>query len=198
MTKHLRIAVADDELDMREYLQRFLPRLGHEVVAAVENGRQLVEACHELGPDLVITDIKMPEVDGIEAAASIFRDRPTPVILVSAFHDPELIERAEQDHVMAYLVKPIKLADLETAIAITMRRYEQFQSLRREATDLRQALEDRKIIERAKGVLMKKLKLDEHDAFRRLQKISNERNLKLVDVANTLLLSEQILGERPG
>lgn len=198
MTKHLRIAVADDELDMREYLQRFLPRLGHEVVAAVENGRQLVEACHELGPDLVITDIKMPELDGIEAAASIFRDRPTPVILVSAFHDPELIERAEQDHVMAYLVKPIKLADLETAIAITMRRYEQFQSLRREATDLRQALEDRKIIERAKGVLMKKLKLDEHDAFRRLQKISNERNLKLVDVANTLLLSEQILGERPG
>lgn len=198
MTKHLRIAVADDELDMREYLQRFLPRLGHEVVAAVENGRQLVEACHELAPDLVITDIKMPELDGIEAAASIFRDRPTPVILVSAFHDPELIERAEQDHVMAYLVKPIKLADLETAIAISMRRYEQFQSLRREATDLRQALEDRKIIERAKGVLMKKLKLDEHDAFRRLQKISNERNLKLVDVANTLLLSEQILGERPG
>jgi two-component system, response regulator PdtaR len=146
----------------------------------------------------VITDIKMPELDGIEAAASIFRHRPTPVILVSAFHDPELIARAEQDHVMAYLVKPVKLADLETAIAISMRRYEQFQSLRREATDLRQALEDRKVIERAKGVLMKKLKLDEHDAFRRLQKISNERNLKLVDVANTLLLSEQILDDRGG
>lgn len=196
MTKPLRIAVADDELDMREYLQRFLPRLGHEVVAAVENGRRLVEACHDLAPDLVITDIKMPELDGIEAATSIFRHRPTPVILVSAFHDPDLIARAEQDHVMAYLVKPVKLADLETAIAISMRRYEQFQSLRREAIDLRQALEDRKLIERAKGVLMKKLKLDEHDAFRRLQKISNERNLKLVDVANTLLLSEQILEDR--
>jgi response regulator NasT len=196
MTKPLRIAVADDELDMREYLQRFLPRLGHEVVAAVDNGRRLVEVCHDLAPDLVITDIKMPELDGIEAATSIFRHRPTPVILVSAFHDPELIARAEQDHVMAYLVKPVKLADLETAIAISMRRYEQFQSLRREAIDLRQALEDRKIIERAKGLLMKKLKLDEHDAFRRLQKISNERNLKLVDVANTLLLSEQILEER--
>jgi response regulator NasT len=196
MTKPLRIAVADDELDMREYLQRFLPRLGHEVVAAVDNGRRLVEACHDLAPDLVITDIKMPELDGIEAATSIFRHRPTPVILVSAFHDHELIARAEQDHVMAYLVKPVKLADLETAIAISMRRYEQFQSLRREAIDLRQALEDRKIIERAKGLLMKKLKLDEHDAFRRLQKISNERNLKLVDVANTLLLSEQILEER--
>jgi response regulator NasT len=97
---------------------------------------------------------------------------------------------------MAYLVKPVKLADLETAIAISMRRFEQFQSLRREATDLRQALEDRKIIERAKGLLMRKLKLDEHDAFRRLQKISNERNLKLVDVANSLLLSEQILDDR--
>lgn len=196
MTKHLRIAVADDELDMREYLQRFLPRLGHEVIAAVENGQRLVESCHELAPDLVITDIKMPELDGIEAAASIFRHRPTPVILVSAFHDPDLIARAEQDHVMAYLVKPVKLADLETAIAISMRRFEQFQSLRREATDLRQALEDRKIIERAKGLLMRKLKLDEHDAFRRLQKISNERNLKLVDVANSLLLSEQILDDR--
>ncbi len=196
MTKPLRIAVADDELDMRDYFQRFLPRLGHEVVAVAENGRQLVECCVAHHPDLVITDIKMADMDGIEAASVIFHTRATPVILVSAFHDPDLIARAEQDHVLAYLIKPIKLADLETAIAITMRRFEQFQSLRKEATDLRQALEDRKVIERAKGILMKKSGLDEHEAFRRLQKISSERNMKLVEIAQTILLSEEVLQGR--
>ena len=89
-------------------------------------------------------------------------------------------------------MKPIKLADLETAIAITMRRFEQFESLRREATDLRQALEDHKLIERAKGILMKKTGLDENEAFRRLQKISSERNMKLVEIAQTILLSEEV------
>ncbi|MFO0819843.1 MAG: response regulator [Pirellulales bacterium] len=193
MTKSLRIAVADDELDMRDYFQRILPRLGHQVVAVAENGLQLVENCAAQLPDIVITDIKMPDMDGIEAASAIFQARATPVILVSAFHDPELITRAEQDHVLAYLVKPIKLADLETAIALTMRRFEQFESLRREATDLRQALEDRKVIERAKGILMKKAALDESEAFRRLQKISSEKNMKLVEIAQTILLSEEVL-----
>ena len=193
MPKSLKISVADDELDMRDYFQRILPRLGHEVISVAENGRQLVEQAMELHPDLIITDIKMPEMDGIEAATRVFQARATPVILVSAFHDPQLIARAEQDHVLAYLVKPIKLADLETAIAITMRRFEQFESLRQEATDLRQALEDRKIIERAKGILMKKANVDEGEAFRRLRRMSNERNVKLVEVAQSILLSEELL-----
>ena len=161
MSRSLRIAVADDEPDMREYFQKILPRLGHEVVAVAENGRELVEQCRAAQPDLVITDIKMPDMDGIDAAAQIYRERPVPVILVSAYHDAEFIRRAEADHIMAYLVKPIKQADLEPAIALAMRRFEQFQALRREAADLRQALEDRKVIERAKGLLMKKAGLDE-------------------------------------
>lgn len=196
MFKSLKISVADDEFDMRDYFQRILPRLGHEVVSVAENGRELVDQSLQLHPDLIITDIKMPEMDGIEAATRIFQARATPVILVSAFHDPELISRAEQDHVLAYLVKPIKLADLETAIAITMRRFEQFEALRQETTDLRQALEDRKIIERAKGVLMKKTGLDEGEAFRRLRRISNDRNLKLVEVAQSILISEEPLDNR--
>ncbi|MFO0903119.1 MAG: response regulator [Pirellulales bacterium] len=196
MFKSLKISVADDEFDMRDYFQRILPRLGHEVVSVAENGRELVDQSLQLHPDLIITDIKMPEMDGIEAATRIFQARATPVILVSAFHDPELISRAEQDHVLAYLVKPIKLADLETAIAITMRRFEQFEALRQETTDLRQALEDRKIIERAKGVLMKKTGLDEGEAFRRLRRISNDRNLKLVEVAQSILISEELLDNR--
>lgn len=194
MNKKLRIAVADDELDMRDYFERMLPRLGYEVVSIADNGRELVEHCSQFLPDLVITDIKMPEMDGIEAATIIARQHAIPVILVSAFHDPQLIARAEEDHILAYLVKPIKQADLQTAIAITMRRFEQFQALQQEATDLRQALEDRKIIERAKGILMKKSGLDEHGAFQRLQRVSSQHNKKLVDVARSILLSEELLG----
>jgi response regulator NasT len=191
MTQPLRIVVADDEPDMRDYFRRILPRLGHVVVAAAENGRELVELCHTHQPDLVVTDIKMPDMDGIDAAVAIYKDRPIPVILVSAYHDAELIRRAEADHIMGYLVKPIKQPDLEPVIALAMRRFEQFQALRREAADLRQALEDRKIIERAKGILMKKVNLDEQDAFRRLQKLASEKNLKLVELARMIVTADE-------
>jgi response regulator NasT len=194
MSESLRIAVADDEPDMREYFQKILPRLGHKVVCAAENGRELIEQCRRLGPDLVISDIKMPDMDGIDAAEELAREKPVPVVLVSAYHDPELIARAEADHVLGYLVKPIKTADLEPVIALTMRRFEQMQILRQEAADLRQALEDRKVIERAKGILMKKAGLDEPAAFRRLQKLASERNLKLVAVAQSIVLAEEALG----
>ena len=105
--------------------------LGHQVVAVAKDGRELVEQCRTAHPDLVITDIKMPDMDGIDAATQIYRNGPIPVILVSAYHDPEFIRRAEADHILAYLVKPIKQADLEPAIAIAMRRFEQFQALAR-------------------------------------------------------------------
>jgi response regulator NasT len=195
MSRSLRIAVADDEPRMRDYFQRILPRLGHEVVAAARTGRELVEQCRALNPDLVITDINMPELDGIDAANEIYREQPVPVILVSAYHDPELIKRAEADHILAYLIKPIKQADLEPAIAIAIRRFEQFQALRQETSDLRQALEDRKVIERAKGILMKKAGLDEQAAFRRLQKLASDRNRKLIEIAHMILTAEEALQE---
>jgi two-component system, response regulator PdtaR len=191
MTRALRIAVADDELDMRDYFQQILPILGHEVVAVAQDGRELVEQCRELKPDLVITDIKMPDMDGIDAATQIYRNGPIPVILVSAYHDPEFIRRAEANHILAYLVKPIKQADLEPVIAIAIRRFEQFQDLRKEAADLKQALEDRKVIEKAKGLLMKKASLDEHDAFRRLQRLASDKNKKLIEVAQMILMAEE-------
>src|SRR5437899_6605963 len=102
------------------------------------------------------------------------------VILVSAYHDAELIARAEADHIMGYLVKPIKQSDLEPVIALALRRFEQFEALRQETADLRQALEDRKVIERAKGILMKRAALDEQAAFRRLQRLASDKDLKLV------------------
>jgi response regulator NasT len=194
MSRSLRIAVADDEHDMRDYFQTILPVLGHEVVGASSNGRALVESCRVLKPDLVITDIKMPDMDGIDAATEIYRRGPIPVILVSAYHDAEFIRRAEADHILAYLVKPIKQSDLEPAIALAMRRFEQFQALRKEASDLKQALEDRKTIERAKGILMKKANLSENEAFRRLQKLASDKNRKLVDIAQTILTAEEAYG----
>jgi len=193
MTKTLRISVADDEPEMREYFEKILTHMGHQVLSVAANGRELVDHCHQLQPDLVITDIKMPIMDGIEASTAISLERAIPIILVSAHHDQQLIERAEEDHIAAYLIKPIKQADLQTAIAIAIRRFEQFMALRDEADNLRQALEDRKIIERAKGHLMRKAGLDEQDAFRRLQKLSNEKNKKLVDVAQSILLAMEAL-----
>jgi response regulator NasT len=130
MSQPLRIAVADDEPDMRDYFRKILPHLGHQVVAVAANGRELVELCRTAKPDLVITDIKMPEMDGIDAAIALFRERPVPVIVVTAYHDPTLIERAEADHVMGYLIKPIKQADLGPTITLAVRRFEQLQALR--------------------------------------------------------------------
>lgn len=195
MTRALRIAVADDEPDMQDYFRTILPRLGHAVVSVASTGQELVEQCGAAHPDLVITDIKMPDMDGIQAAMEIYKRFPLPVILVSAHHDAEFIRRAEADHILAYLVKPIKQSDLEPAIAIAMRRFEQFQAMRKETSDLKQALEDRKIIERAKGVMMKKAGLDEADAFKRLQKLASDKNKKLIEIAQMILTAEEAFGK---
>lgn len=192
MSPGLRISVADDEQDMRDFFERMLPLLGHQVVSIAETGRELVEHCRALKPDLVITDIKMPDMDGIEASTLICGEFPTAVILVSAYHDSALIERAEADHVLAYLVKPIGRADLQPAIAVATRRFAELQALRKESNDLRQALADRKIIEQAKGILMKLTGADEKDAFRRLQDLAAERNQKLIDAAQNIVTMEKV------
>jgi len=193
MSQRLRIAVADDEADMRDFFERMLPICGHEVVSLAETGKELVEHCQALHPDLVITDIKMPDMDGIDASTQICRDRPTPVILVSAYHDPQLVHRAEADHVMAYLVKPIGQADLGPAIAVAISRFQELQALRKEAGDLKQALADRKVIEQAKGILMKVTGVDEKDAYKRLQQLAADKNQKVIDAAQSVLAMERAL-----
>ncbi|HEX7449721.1 MAG TPA: response regulator [Pirellulales bacterium] len=193
MNGALRIAVADDEADMRDWFERMLPTLGHQVVSVAETGKELVEHCRALKPDLVITDIKMPDMDGIEAANEICRECAVPIILISAYHDAELIERAEADHILAYLVKPIGKASLGPAIGLAMRRFSEIQELRKEATDLRQTLADRRIIEQAKGVLMKVTGVDERTAFRRLQELAADKNQKLIEAAHAVLALEKAL-----
>jgi response regulator NasT len=195
MSGALRIVIADDDRDMREYLQEALTRLGHQVAGMAERGRQLAEFCRTIRPDLVITDIRMPDMDGLEAAAAINRDRPVPVILVSAHHDQDILTRLGDAHIMGYLVKPITEANLKTAIVLAMLRYQHFLALSKEAADLRQALEDRKVIERAKGILMRRLGVDEEEAFRRLRTLASSQNLKLVDVGRRVLASEDIFAQ---
>jgi two-component system, response regulator PdtaR len=188
----LRIAVADDERDMRQFFEELLPRLGHEVVVVAGNGQELVERCRSTRPDLVITDIKMPDLDGIDAAAAVNREQLVPVILVTGHHDTQLVARAGAEHIMAYLIKPVKPVELEATIPLAMVRFDHFLVLRAEAASLRQALEDRKLVERAKGVLMKRLRLDEPEAFRRLRRLASDKNRKVAELAKTILAADEI------
>ena len=190
-TPSLRIAVADDEPVVRAYFEETLRDLGHEVVAVASTGAELVEACRRLKPDLIITDIRMPDTDGIDAAERITAFHEAPIILVSALHDRELVDRAERTTVLAYLIKPVRRPSLETAIAIAVQRYEQIRALRTEAGDLRQALEDRKVIERAKGILSKRLGVDEDEAFGRLRTVAMEERKKIVEVARVIVRMEE-------
>jgi response regulator NasT len=191
-TRTLRIAVADDEQDIRLFLQELLPPLGHEVVAVTGTGRQLVEECRAKRPDLVITDVKMPEMDGIAAAAEVNRERQVPVILITAHHDVDLHACAGTGYIMAYLAKPVKPVDLQAAIALAVMRFEQFRQLIQEASSLRQALEDRKLIERSKGIVMKRLQVDEEEAFRRLKRMASNGNRRVVEVAREVVAAEEM------
>lgn len=193
MTQSLRIAVADDEPRMLQFFEMALGQLGHSVVAKARNGRELVDQCRKLHPDLIITDIKMPDMDGLEAVRQIAAEQVIPVILVSGYHDPEYVEAALRQHVLAYLVKPVKKADLEPAISLVMRRFKELLALQQQADDLRHALESRKLIERAKGILMKRAGLPEEDAFRRLQQLASQKNMKMVEIAEMIVTAEEAM-----
>lgn len=195
MAESLRIAVADDERDTREWYEEVLPLLGHKVIAVAATGAELVQKCAADSPDLIITDVKMPDLDGLDAVGQICETKRLPVIVVSAHHEPELIERATERHVSAYLIKPFKQPDIEAAIAVAVSRFEAFEMLHQERDTLAQALEDRKKIERAKGILMKQTGLDEPDAFRRMQKLARSQNKKLVVIADSIITANDAFSE---
>ena len=197
MTEPLRIIVADDEPDMLDFYQTMLTAQGHDVIATAENGMQLVTLALQYEPDLIITDIRMPKKDGLSAVRDITFQNPIAAIVVSAYTDDEYIEQAKQDCLLAYLVKPIRAADLSPAIALARQRFQEFQALQRQADNLRQSLEDRKIIERAKGILIDNCRLSEKEAFLRLRKLSNDRNEKLVNIARAIVSAEAAFESTP-
>lgn len=194
MTESLRVVVADDEPDVREYFAETLAELGHSVLAAAATGDELLAACRRHAPDLIVTDVRMPGGDGLSIARAYAAERFTPTIVVTAYHDQATLAEASEPHVFSYLVKPIERPQLEAALAIAWLRYRQFSSLRGEADSLRQALEDRKLIERAKGLLMLQAGVSEDEAFRRLQKTARNQNKKLSEVASALITAAKVIG----
>ncbi|GMA19313.1 transcriptional regulator [Arsenicicoccus piscis] len=182
-----RIVVAEDEALIRLDLVEMLQEAGHEVVAQASNGEQAVALATEHKPDLVIMDVKMPVLDGISAAEQIGNAKVAPVVMLTAFSQTELVERARDAGVMAYIVKPFTAADLGPAIDIAVHRWSEYQALESEIADLSERLETRKVVDRAKGVLMAKLKLSEADAFRWIQKTAMDRRLSMKQVAEAVI-----------
>ncbi len=193
MSPRSRILIADDEAIRLITLRTQLATLGMEVVGEATTGREAVALASETAPDLVILDIKMPEMDGIEAAREISRARAVPIILLTAYSDQVLVERAAAAGVFAYLVKPVGEEDLLPAILTARTRFAEFQELRKEVATLSEALEARKVIERAKGILMDRLRISEAEAFRRMQIQSQRENKRLVEIARAIITAHPML-----
>ncbi len=193
MSPRSRILIADDEAIRLITLRTQLATLGMEVVGEATTGREAVALARETAPDLVILDIKMPEMDGIEAAREISRARAVPIILLTAYSDQVLVERAAAAGVFAYLVKPVGEEDLLPAILTARTRFAEFQELRKEVATLSEALEARKVIERAKGILMDRLRISEAEAFRRMQIQSQRENKRLVEIARAIITAHPML-----
>ncbi|RKW71034.1 ANTAR domain-containing response regulator [Galactobacter caseinivorans] len=187
-----RVVVAEDETLIRLDIVEMLEHEGYDVVAQAVNGEQAVELAREFRPDLVLMDVKMPIMDGITAAATLTAERIAPVVLLTAFSQRELVERAQEAGAMAYVVKPFTAADLVPAIEIAISRGEQISALAAEISDLQEQFETRKLVDRAKSRLMEQLNLTEPDAFRWIQKTSMDRRLSMREVADAVL--DQIKG----
>src|SRR4051812_48637512 len=187
MTTQRRVLIAEDEALIRLDLKEMLTEEGYEVVGEAGDGEQAVTMAGELKPDLVILDVKMPRKDGIDAAAEITEAQIAPVVILTAFSQRDLIERAADAGAMAYLVKPFTKFDLLPAIEVAIARYAQMTSLREEVADITERLAARKIIDRAKGLLQAKQKMTEPEAFRWLQRAAMDRRTTMKDIAQAVI-----------
>jgi AmiR/NasT family two-component response regulator len=192
MAQQLRLVIADDESLIRMNLKETLVGLGYLVVGEAGDGVSVVNLARELRPDLVIMDIKMPKLDGIAAAKVLTEDKIAPVLLLTAYSDRELVERAREAGVVNYIVKPFRDAELLPAIEIAIARYAEFQEMDKKIGDLQETLETRKLVERAKGVLMDTQGLKEQEAFRKIQQLSMNTRKSMREIAQAILLTAQI------
>ena len=194
----MRVLVAEDDPLIGLGLCERLRSLGHEPIGPAPDGERAIELARESLPDLYLFDVEMPSVDGLEAATRLAADGlRRPVVVVTGVDDPGLIERSIASGVSAYLTKPVDARELEAALALAAARHAEFEALEAEVDRAQQALEDRKMVERAKGLLMTALDLSEPDAFRRLQLTARERNLRLADVAARIVEQQRLLEPKP-
>jgi response regulator NasT len=181
------VVVAEDEALIRLDIVEMLRDAGYDVVAEADNGQLAVELARQHRPDLVLMDVKMPVLDGITAAEQIASERIAPVVLLTAFSQRELVERAREAGAMAYVVKPFTVDDVVPAIEIAISRFEEISALEREVSDMKEQFATRKLVERAKSLLITRMGLTEPEAFRWIQKTSMDRRLSMREVAEAII-----------
>jgi len=187
------VLIAEDNAISRKCLKTHLESLGYEVIADVADGEEAVEEARRLKPSFIILDIKMPRMGGIEAARVITSISPVPIILITGHVSEELAVEAAEAGVFAYLVKPVTRKHLLPAIKLAFSRFEEFKRLEQEVADLKEALEARKLIEKAKGILMKRCKIDEEAAYKLLQTHSQKENKKMHEIAKMIIEASKLI-----
>jgi response regulator NasT len=187
MKPSLRVVVAEDEALIRLDLVEMLTEAGYEVVGQAGDGEAAISITEKEKPDLVVMDVKMPKLDGISAAERIANQRIAPVVILTAFSQRDLVERARDAGAMAYLTKPFTIEDLMPAIELAVSRFQEIKQLDAEVSDLQEQLKVRKLIEKAKGMLMKNLKISEPEAFKWMQKTAMDKRRSMTDVAQLVM-----------
>lgn len=193
MSKSLRILLAEDEYLCLMGLVANLKKLGHEIIGEACDGEEVVKMALEKKPDLIITDINMPFLDGITALKRINEVMFIPSIIVSGYHDKELIERATKQGIFNYLIKPVDAWDLKVAIEVAMSKFEEFKKIKSKLDETEKTLEHRKHIEKSKGILMDRFSLSEAEAMKKLQKMSKDKNKKMIDIAKEIIEANNLL-----
>ncbi len=186
-----RVIIADDESVIRADLREMLTNLNYLVVGEVGDGQSAVNLAREVKPDVVIMDIKMPDMDGIEAAKILTREKVAPVLLLTAYSQRELVDRAKEAGVVGYLVKPFREQEVVPAIEVALARFQEFAELEKQVGDLKETLETRKLVDRAKGILMDTQGLTEHEAFRKIQKMSMNTRKPMKEIAEAIVLAQE-------
>ena len=193
--RSLRVLIADDDGLTLMALRKALVALGHTVVGEAGDGQQAVQLAREQDPELVILDVRMPEMDGLEAARQIQKQHPTPIVFLSAHTESGLGGEAADAGANAYLVKPFTGEQLKPALELALVNFEKSRQLEQKLQQMNEALEARKLVERAKGIFMRQTGLDEETAYLKLQKTARNENRKLVDVARAIIMAEQLRRE---
>ena len=189
-----RVLICEDEGLTALRLKKALTSLGYEVAGEAKNGEEAVSLAAQLNPDAILMDIRMPKLDGIAATEQIMSARPTAIVMITAYSERELVDAAVRAGASGYLVKPVSDEQIEPALAVALNRFAELRELNDEVTDLKEALEVRKVVERAKGILMRRLQIPEDEAYKRLQKLSRDRRQSLKQTSEQVLAAADLLG----